>query len=86
LKIEARARLSPLAHGSAQADLRRGSDRSFRRLLHDPNLLLGQTVELINKLVDLAVGGVDLALEGGFVVIEKRVNVHATIDAITRIH
>ena len=35
----------------------------FLRLTISVCLLLGQAVQLINKLIDLAVGGVDLALE-----------------------
>jgi len=37
----------------------------LRRLLGDLDLLVRQGVELVNELVDLPVGGVDLALEGG---------------------
>lgn len=34
-------------------------------LLHNPDLLIGQAVELVDELVNLVVGGGDLALEGG---------------------
>lgn len=38
---------------------------SCRRLLHDLDLVGGQAVELVDELVNLVVGGGDLALEGG---------------------
>jgi len=39
--------------------------KSGRRRLHELNLRVTQAVELIDELVDLAVGGFDLALEDG---------------------
>ncbi len=36
---------------------------ALRRLLHNPDLLVGEAVQLVDELVDLAVGGVDLALD-----------------------
>lgn len=42
--------------------------RLFRfRLLDDSDFIGGEGVESASELVDLVVGGVDLALEGGFV-------------------
>ena len=43
--------------------------RSCLRALHDCDLLVGEFVEFVDEAVDLAVGGVDLALDGGFVVV-----------------
>ena len=37
---------------------------SSRRVLHNPNFVVGQTVQLVDKLIDLPVGGVDLPLNG----------------------
>ena len=39
-----------------------------RPCLDDLDLLFGEAVEVVDEPVDLAVGGVDLALEGGLVV------------------
>jgi len=52
-----------LRFAPAQND-RCGGHLSWRPL-HDPYLLLGQLVQLVDQVVDLAVGGVDLTLEGG---------------------
>ena len=35
-------------------------------ILHDPDFLLRQFIEVINETVNLRVGGIDLALEVGF--------------------
>lgn len=40
--------------------------RSFHRLLHNADFPRGQIVEFVHQLVDLAVGGGDLALDLGF--------------------
>ena len=39
---------------------------SLSRLFHNPDLLLCQSIQFIDELVNLAVGGIDLALETGF--------------------
>ena len=41
-------------------------------LLHDPDLLFRQVVEVVDKAVDTAVGGVDLAPEVGLFVFRPR--------------
>ena len=37
-------------------------------MLDDPDVVVGQVVKLVDEAVDPAVGGVDLALEGGLLV------------------
>ncbi len=39
---------------------------SFRSSLHNPHLLLCQPIKFVNKLLNLAVGGFDLALKAAF--------------------
>lgn len=39
------------------------------RLLHDLDLLLREAIKFVDELVDLPVGGFDLALKAGFVVL-----------------
>ena len=41
--------------------------RLLASLLHDFNFFVGQAVEFIDEVVDLGVGGVDLALQDGLV-------------------
>ena len=41
--------------------------RLLASLLHDFDFFFGQVVEFINEVVDLVVGGVDLALQDGLV-------------------
>jgi len=43
--------------------------KNLLRALHDLYLLLGQSVQFVNKRVDTAVGGVDLSLEEGLFVV-----------------
>ncbi len=38
----------------------------LQRALHNPNLLIRKGVKLVDELVNLAVGGGDLALQDGF--------------------
>lgn len=46
-----------------------GVRHSLRCLLDYPDFLFRQAIELVNKLVDLLVGGVDLALDERFLVV-----------------
>ena len=45
---------------------------SLRCLLDDVDLFVGQVVEFVDELVDLSVGGVDLALEEGLLMVRPR--------------
>src|SRR6266851_7508766 len=48
-------------------------------LLHNLNLLLRQPIQLVHQPVDLPVGGVDLALEDGFLVCRVRLQSNRSI-------